>query len=236
VIPPSLTVLFVTVIWVFNLTAQNNYEDFYIWFDSKIGSENTGLYNGTRFQETFQTKRGVHRYFLGTEFQNGNINYFGQPYFDVALKYDIYEDQVLFSIVKLIKDEIQSFEIEGHKFFLLQPAEISNSSSSIDGFYEILLEGKRFILYKKNKKSKREFIENETVFTDFKINNEYFIYVDDTYHKIVKKRDWIKVFPEAKKTVNDFYRSHKFLFKTDYEAFVSQLAEKINASSQIVKQ
>ncbi len=94
--------------------AQEVDRSYYIWFDQQVGKHNTGLSNGTRYIESYRIYKGRHQFYLTSNYIKGDIIYFGQRYFDIDLKYDLYENQIIIalidedasSIIKLVKDQI----------------------------------------------------------------------------------------------------------------------------------
>lgn len=74
---------------------DTNKKDHYIWFDNIIGYENSGIYNGTLFLEKYKTESNNHHFFLDNKYKLGNLIYDNQPYYNVYLKYDIYEDELI---------------------------------------------------------------------------------------------------------------------------------------------
>jgi len=235
---------FLTGLCFFNISVQSQEKEYYIWFDSQVGPQNTGLFNGSRYVEHYRAKKGSHKFYIGPQFQKANITYFNQPYYDIDLKYDVYEDQLITnvtmangsSIIKLIKDEVQAFTFGSINFRLIKDGDIYKSSESISGFYEILMERRPFSLYKKHRKTRQEVLDQKIVYSLFKSKNEYYIFLDGIYYRINKKSDWTKIFPDNKKEVNEYYNRYKYLLKTDYKAFVLQLAIIIANESNHLKE
>ena len=103
-----------------SLFSQNNSssENYYNWFDNIIGINNTNLLNGIEFKEEYRTLENNSQYFFSNQFIPGDLIYNGQPYYDVDMKYDIYEDQLIIRLVdntgyfaiKLIKELVESFK------------------------------------------------------------------------------------------------------------------------------
>ena len=219
----------------FNISIYSQEKEYYVWFDSLIGPQNTGLFNGSRYVEQFRAKKGSHKYFIGPHFQKANISYFNQPYYDIDLKYDVFENQLITnvnmvsgsSIIKLIPDEVQAFSFGSIEFIRLKDSDIYKSSESISGFYEIMMKDGPLILYKKHRKTRQDFLDQKIVYSQFKSKNEYYVFFDNIYYQINRKSDWTRLFPGSKNQVNDYYVKNKHLLKTDYDAFILQLARKI---------
>ncbi len=219
--------------------AQDSSErEYYNWFDSQVGVENTGLFNGTRYRELYRIRDGKHKFFQSPEFLTGNLLYDGQPYYDIPMKYDLFEDELIIelqaasgkSILKLLKDEVEGFEIDGHKFRHLRDTKVYRSADDIDGFYEVLSETSSILLLKKHLKLRKKVLEDKMVLNEFREDDSYYIHYEGLYHPVRNKNDLIKAFPESKKEINDFYSGSKFLLKTDPDLFMKRILERIDSS------
>jgi hypothetical protein len=217
---------------------QNTQRNYYKWFDSQIGIENTGLNNGIRYKELYRIKNGKHKFYLSPNFIKGDIFYQGQLYYDIDMKYDLFEDQIIinletqqgFSTFQLIKDLIDYFIIENKQFIQLTNNKVSNSPNLISGFYEIYFSSSNFILYKKYFKNRIKFLESKVVFSEFRNKYEYYIFYNNTYYLIDRKNDFRKIFPSQMKIITSFYNKNKILLKSNYDLFMMQLSNKINNS------
>ena len=111
-------------------------------YDTLIGQENTGLYNGLEFKAENIVGNEVSRYFNQNSFVNSTLKYKGQLYAKVPLEYDILTDNVLTRsydqkssfVVQLIPEYVTHFTIDGHRFVRLTDARIDFDGN---GFYEV---------------------------------------------------------------------------------------------------
>ncbi|WP_298262626.1 hypothetical protein [uncultured Lutibacter sp.] len=209
---------------------QNNEltkESSYKWFDKVIGVGNTGLYNGIQYERKFNPLHNDHEYYLSSEFLIGDIIYNGQPYYDILLKYDIYNDDLIvklpsytsFNIIKLIKQHVKSFSINNNNKFVNIKA--SNSSvENVVGFYEVIFDDGNIKMYKKHQKSLKKHLEKSYVYDAFKNKEEYFLFYNNTYYKIKSKRNFFKILPNLKKNINSYYNSYYKLKREDYDVFL----------------
>lgn len=123
--------------------------------DRIIGLENSGLLNGTEYIEQPITLNEQHKYFYSSDFLKGNVKYEGEPYFNIKLKYNIYEDVLLARIknssgeptFKLHTEKVDGFEINNHHFINIISEEAEKKN--IQGFHEVLLKNPEFGLFKK---------------------------------------------------------------------------------------
>ncbi len=211
---------------------------YYNWFDSQVGVENTGLFNGIRYRELYRVKDGKHKFYQSPEFLTGNLLYDGQPYYDIPMKYDLFEDELIIelqansgtSILKLLKDEVDGFEIDGHTFRHLRDTKVYRSGDDIDGFFEVLSETSSILLLKKHLKLRKKVLEDKMVLNEFREDDSYYILYEGLYYPFRNKNDLIKAFPESKKEINDFYSGSKYLLKTDPDLFMERIVERIDSS------
>jgi len=212
--------------------------DYYNWFDNIIGYENTGIYNGILYTEKFRTlNNNNHKFYLTSQFTSGNIIYNGQPYYNIEMKYDIYEDLLIvklpnhseYFIIQLINDKIDEFSINNKNFLKISGKYEESFNEAIFGFYEISYQSKHLNLLKKHKKSRKDRIVGNFVYSQFKDEREYIIIYNDRYYKINSKKYFIKLFPELKKNIDNFYSANKQLLKLDQDTFMIQLIEHISS-------
>ena len=98
--------------------------DYYNWFDDIVTKTNSGVFKGTEYFERFNRINERHQYFKTSSFSNGSVVYNGQLYFNIPLKYDVFDDKLLIKdpntlnapVIELDKNKISSFIINGHKF------------------------------------------------------------------------------------------------------------------------
>lgn len=207
---------------------QSNRENHYQWFDEVVGLKNIGLFNGTRYKEKYRTKNGNHKFYVTSEYSIGNIVYDQEPYFNVKMKYDIHEDQVIISIpnkafsgdiiFQLLAEKIDQFSLYD-KYFI----KMENLDDNISGFYEIIFKNSNFVLYKKNIKTKTKIIDNKSIFYDFNVKNYYLILSKGEYSEIQSHKDLIKLFPEHKREIKSFIKTQKRLKKSNYDLYMTKL-------------
>ncbi len=213
--------------------------EYYKLFDSIIGVGNNGLYNGTPYEERFRTLNISHKYFVSSEFVKGNIVFNKQPYYNIQMKYDIYEDELIvklptnsgFAVIQLSKENIEKFSISGHQFIKL--SQVNNSTfQSNTGFYEVLHQSNLIQLFKKYNKERSEHTDEKVIYSKFKGRTYFLVAYDDKYVNIRAKRDMINLFPKQKKKINAFYHKRKSLRKSNYDSFLSQLMIEIGDFKQ----
>jgi len=215
-----------------NFNTNNNY---YNWFDNIIGVENTEINNGIVYKEKYKTIDGNHKFYSTSKFINGNITYHKQPFFNIEMKYDIYDDEIIiklpnqssFSIIQLIKDKVDTFSINNHKFINISKNQETFYNEEISGFYEIPFQSKKITLLKKHKKERKQRIGN-FVYSQFKDNSSYYIFYNLKYYKINSKNKLLKLFPSLKKNIASYYSSKKQQLKVDPDLFMVNLTKHLN--------
>lgn len=219
-------VFFITV----NTTlAQSSEETISKYFDQTIGNENLEINNGSVHVNEFRILNNKHRYYPSEKFEIGNITYNNQQYFDLAIKYDIYKDILIYKpqasdviSINLIPEKTSSFNINKKKFVYLNSL-IFPLNPIKSGYYEESISGKNFTLYIKHHRNRKETIKEASIFNEFIDNYEYYVKKETSFHKLSTKKDLIKLFPEQKRTINDFYSSYRKLENSDRPLFYEKL-------------
>lgn len=214
--------------------AQYSEEVLTKYFDQRLGCENLEINNGTVHVNEFRVSNNKHRYYPNDIFEKGNITYNSQQYFDIAIKYDIYNDILVYKpqnsniiSINLIKEKATSFTINNKKFVyidhLLYPL-----SPIKTGYYEECVSGKSFIFYIRHHRNRREIIKGSSIYNEFDDNYEYYIKSESTFNRINSKKDILKIFPELKQKINDLYSAYDKLKKTNETAFYEKLMTYLN--------
>ncbi len=152
------------------LNCQTNIENqnYYTWFDQVVGIENTNLFNGTRYFKKYRTEDGMHEFFKDDAFVLGSVTFDGQNYFNIPLKYDIYEDEIIANlkstygqtILRLNKAFISKFLIYNEQFMFIS---VKNKEVYLNGFYEDAYSDNHISLYiQHNKELKESYIDERT--------------------------------------------------------------------------
>tara|TARA_R110002073_G_scaffold108336_1_gene243299 strand:+ start:5661 stop:6437 length:777 start_codon:yes stop_codon:yes gene_type:complete len=228
---------------IFYSQTNSDLKDYYTWFDSVIGEGNTDLYNGTIYREQYRTEKGNHKFFLSNDYRIGDLVYNNQSYYNVYMKYDIYEDELIVKLpnqsshlfIKLVKEKINEFSIKdsgvnltlnNHQFITNSSFKENNKKTSLS-FYEVVTKTSSITLLKKNRKKRSDYIANSTSYSKFSENSHFAILYENNYHKISSKKNLTRLFPNFKKDISAFYRTERNLYKSNKEAFFSNLIENI---------
>lgn len=182
----------------------------YIWFDSLAGQENSELYNGIGYVEKYRVINEYHKFFISADFLPGSINYRGQSYFGLKVKYDLDEDKLIVSLdsgsgivfLQPIKSWINNFVVDGHQFLHVKDEQAN--AEIPPGFYEVLLKTPVMTLLKRNKKNRFKRTKKKVVYYEFKTSNETILFYNNTYHRVNSRSDFLKIFPQLKSEIKKY--------------------------------
>lgn len=224
-------------VFTFYGQAEYNEKDYYKWFDEAVGDGNTGLYNGIDYKEKYRTLNDNHKYYLSPNFQVSNVVYDMQPYYNVEMKYDIYDDQLIvklpsqsgFNFIQLVKEKLNTFSIEKHQFVKLSMDKSENQADNSFFFYEELYTSDPLILYKDyNMIRNRRFVKKGFHYNIFKDRNDYYFYYKNDYFMIKSRKNVLKLFPNLTKEVNIFYKKNRGLLNSNIDMFYLNLAKNLS--------
>lgn len=213
----DLVIFFFLFLGIPNLHCQEvlDKSTYYNWFDSLIGTENVGVYTGIEYVENHKSVNEFHKFFESKDFIKGSIVFEGQPYYNVDIKYDLYNDLVLVKppnrsslfMISLDKNKIDEFNINKHQFVKVK--DTLNNSIIVTRFCEILLQNDDFTLLKSHRKKVNQRIDGRTMYVEFTEANSEFLLKEGQTYKLRSKKDLITLFPKYKKEINNLYRINK---------------------------
>ncbi|MGI0107603.1 hypothetical protein [Salinimicrobium sp. WS361] len=215
--------------------SQTEVKPVYKLLDSAIHIQNTDLANGTEYIDQHIIKSNHHKYFQTQKYLNGNVLYDDQPYYDLDLQYNIYDDLLLVRIpttggattINLHKSKVKAFNIENHSFISL-----SASPDEKPQFYEILLDSDDILLLKKHHKKLKKHLDQNFAYFEFKEDSpEYFVSIENTLSKIDSRRSIRKLFPNKEEQIENFYRNNSRRQKSDQDEFLTALFQNLAPST-----
>lgn len=208
----STVVIIIICLFTSNVKSQTN---IYEWFDTATGKTDLALYNGPMYFNQYRSLKPENNPFLDKdEFSLGEVDYDGQVFYNMPLKYDIYRDVLLvqpreggnFKSVQLIASRVQSFSFNSKKFVnlgLTQTVEIPA------GYYEESVVNRNFTFYIKHRKTERDIINGQSVFNDYGFDNLFYVYKNGKFTQVKSKRNIISLFPELKIQISDYYNNKR---------------------------
>ncbi|MEN2414135.1 hypothetical protein [Flavobacterium mesophilum] len=203
------------------------------WFDKNASVESLDIKNGPAHLNFDKTVDNQHRYYGADEFKKGNITYNGQNYFDLSLKYDIYADELVWrpydeqnvTKINLVKSNISYFKIGTETFVNLK--ELSNTAFR-SGYYEEINLSNNQTLYIKYYKEKKKNAKVEMNLIEYIPRFDFVLWKDNKFNLINDKNALIKMFPESKRKINDYYLMNRTLRKENTSLFMKNLMKYIN--------
>ena len=204
---------------------NSNTQNLYKKFDSIVNLKNTSLSYGKVFIEKYRTQENNHQYFDVNQFVIGELSYQNQEFFDVKIKYDVTEDELIVTLdtdfenysIILEKAFVEKFKINTKTFI----------NTNEFGFLELLFDSNEISFLKKNIKSKQKKEDKSYVYFKFSKKNQYYLYYKEIYYKITHKKDIYKILPNQKNNISSFYKLNKELMKNDIDKFYQLLLKSI---------
>lgn len=193
-------------------------------FDKIIGLENTKIYNGKRYYNIYKVTKDNHNFFTAPDFIKGNVVYDGASFFNTNLKYDTFNDKLIFEPngdkafinIELIKDKVESFSFNTHHF--VNSKSIIENKDLVNGYLEVLHQTQTLTLYAKRKKTVTERIRGNSLVHLFSNEPSFYIRHADTFSKIKSSKSFRKLFPNFNKELKTEIRENNNRFKKDDEA------------------
>ena len=219
-----------------SILGQNSVnQPLYNYFDGIIGKQNLYLNNGTIHINTLRSSDKTHRYFNADQYVLGFIEYDGQPYADVYLKYDELKDIVIAKAqgenntlgINLITDKTAYFKIYDKTFVNLNHN--TTAPKFINGFYEKEIVSKNITLYTKYRKDNIEVLKSNGVFYKYEESNNYVFEYQSKLYELRSKSDAIRVFPSLEKDIDAFYNKSTVLENSDRKLFYKTLLTNIGS-------
>ena len=212
------------------LTGQENgdQEKIYQDFDNIIQIENSGIIEGFEYVEIHRMINNKHKFFKTFDFVPGTVFYDGQPFFNVDIKYNVFEDILLIqiqnnqgkTIFQPFESRLDAFMLQNRTFENVKAAE---TGPELAGIYEVLFETDRLKVLKKHRKKEKTLLDKEVVYYEFSADEpQYFYWADDNL-EILSRTNLINSFPEEKLKIRNFYRSKRKEAKNNLDVFIQNL-------------
>lgn len=190
--------------------------------------QQSGLYNGSEYvQYTHLLKEG-HPYFDTSVLTNGRVYYDRMVYSNVPMLYDIIKDELIILhynkvfLVRLIRNTIDSFYMQGHYFLHLGRDSMTEGNIQ-EGFYDRLYDGK-IKLYAKRNKFIKESIPDMQVERRVYQKDRYFLFKDGAYHDIYTESSVLKLLKDKKAVLKQGLRNRKIKFRKNREYAMKVMA------------
>jgi len=217
-----------------SLLSQNDQKAPFILFDQVIGKTNSGIFNGIEYFEKYKVKNDKHQFFQHIFFIWGSVVYKNQPYYKIALKYNVHTDELLIKnseildapITQLDKNQVRQFELNDHVFKHLSFR--LKKDQSISGFFEVLSESEDVSIFKKHRKKLIRTVDEKVLFT-FKDQFQYYIRYRNTHYLLKKFSSLTSIFPEQKALLKNSLAKYEKLKKSDPDKYIVSIISDLNS-------
>lgn len=199
----------------------------YQWFDDILGDTNSGIFKGILYVNEYRVVNDRHQFFESEDFKSGSVVYYGQEYFGVFLKYDVYLDNLIGVNYELANEPAMVFDKNGVAKFSIGNnnfEKVSNEAISEEaGFFEVLLRDKSLTLYKKHGKKLFKRTDEQLIYYEFKDNFSYFLEMNSTFRSFKKAKELQRIFPEHKKRIKESLQLRSSLRKSSHDDYVKKV-------------
>ena len=194
--------------------------------------QNLPIYNGKLYRG-YNVKIEDHAFYLVPEWHTGNILYEGIWYNDMALRYDIYSDQVIIrhpnSIpIILYRDRVSEFQYEGLQFVHLKPA---TKKDPVAGFYQVAKTGKVTLMIKRIKIIE-ENMDNRVVLRKFITAYKYYLVNNGEYIQVRTKSSVLNALKDKRHQISQDLKKRNIRFKSDPEKAILHIVDFYNQLHQ----
>lgn len=192
--------------------ADEKNKEIFLAFDKAIGAVNTEIYTGAEYIEKHRMINENHKFFESENFVPGTVNYGGQPFFNIPLKYNIFEDLVIVSPqerkwqngFRLFENKLESFELSGHRF-----VNIISPEADVKGIHELLFANENVQLLKKYRVKEKMIRKDAFVHFEFREQKpKYFFFHEGEYQEL-SRRNLLKAFPDQRSMLLEKFRNFR---------------------------
>ena len=192
----------------------------------------TGLYNGSEYPFSVYYPEPISQgnpFFHSTSFDSGTISYKGIIYSRVPLLFDVIKQELLINdpsgiyIIRLTSDQVDWFSVWGFHFIHVKAGEPGDRGLP-PGFYEVLYDGKTAV-YKNVLKKIKENGASATGLNTYTSNADtYYMAKGGQFYRVKNKKTLMAVFPEKKKTLQQWMRKKQIRLKKNMDPGLIEIA------------
>lgn len=220
------------LVLIFNLGCFSQNKNLIKHNDSLVGNENLAYNNGLIYDNKFKLTSQNTSQFLEKKYNKGILQYDNEIYYDVSLKYDVFNDLLLFKPntqilleTSLITKQVDYFIINNLKFKKIEIKSTENKSNF--GYFEEVEINDKIDLYIKYKKTIKVDLKSDQisyVFYDYKL---YYIYYNMKLLEITSKKSIVNLFPALKKEIKEYYKENRKQREQNIQLFYQNLFKSI---------
>lgn len=212
------------------LTAQEleDREGVYQSFDKIVGIENSGVIEGFEYVEQHRMINDRHKFFKTYDFVPGTVFYDDQPYFDIDIKYNVFQDILLVQIPdergKIVfqpfENRLDGFILQNRRFENVKPVE---AGPELAGIYEVLFKTGNLKVLKKHLKKEKTLLDRDVPYYEFTDDTpQYFYWAGDGLQPL-SRSNLTEKFPEEKSDIRYFYRRNRKQARDNPDVFMQNL-------------
>ncbi len=200
-----------------------------IRFDSIIGIENLGLINGYEYFPDFKG-RTTHPNFESLNWEIGEIEYNGNYYPKVYLKYDIYKDVLVlgnpqnngsFQSITVQDDFVLRFNLVNSEF-----VNILDQKGKHLGFYQVLYDGTQIDLLVKRRKIDK--VNERYGSVEYEPADRFYLRTKNGLFEFRNKKTFYELYPQRKSEINQYIKEKDLKIKKNSLMHVADLTAYCN--------
>ena len=164
-----------------------------------------------------------HPYLETDRYVQGTLCYNKVVYQDIYMRLDLFRNELtVFSPDKpyriVLENEKFNYAVLHGLTLILSANEVKTGLK-----YMVLIDDGLYPFVKQYRLSVREEYSGVTLFRSFRIQEQYFIYINDMAYPVKNKNALLKLFPDRKKELNEYAKQHKLNFKAQFEQAIIAL-------------
>lgn len=208
--------------------SQEYKKELVFWYDKNIGSYNTLISWGEKYSNKDLFFKDTHPFFKENKFVTGDITYCNEFFFDVKLKYDVNNQEIVVylndeyigsRILRLFISNVQELSIYGSKF---KQVNFCYKKDCLNGIYEELHLSKKIHLLVKHSKSEVDEPFKGLVHKNYKeVKKKFYVKYLEGYHRVSSKKDFEKIFSNNQNDIKKFYKQNKAKYISKREFFLN---------------
>lgn len=185
------------------------------------------LYNGRIWRNLYAGKVQGNQFLFSDRFLTGSVSTAGRLFEDIRLRYDIFNDEIMIitddnKILQLNKELIEGFSVNFndacHNFINVG----EDSTSTLNGYAEVLYNGKSVIYVKHKKEISR--LKEGRILDIFLLLGQVYVKKDGSINNIKRTKDFKNLLADHRQQVKSYMKSNRIRLKTKSpESFIPVL-------------